>query len=220
MFHQQPRQVKGFVRPQGDVMSWRSGAQLFGEIWPLVKVRIPDRGRRQEFLRQMLAIFLEWDVDPESVADVHAEVREALAALGAEVGEPSNGGAVAGCVRDLSSPAEKDRVTAAQALEFFVHQAADPAKAAGVALCALASALRDTSVKVRRAAAQSILELVGGDFALPSEARKKLATALDEDEVVKKRVGLIMKRVEKSEQRRAGRTRLLPASSRGRTAES
>jgi adenine-specific DNA methylase len=189
-------------------VSWLSGAQLFGEIWPLVEGRIRDRRRRQEFLRQMLALFLEWDVDPETVADVHAEVREALAALGVEVDEPSSGDDVAASVRQLSSPVEKARVSAAEALEFFVHQADNPAAAAGVALGALASAMRDTSVKVRRAAADSIVELVAADFALPSEARKKLtAAASDEDEVVRKRVALIMKQVEKSKKRRAVRNR-------------
>lgn len=184
-------------------MSWRAGAQLFGEIWPLLQVRIPERRLRKEFLRQLLALFLEWDVDPENLADLHAEVREGLTALGVAVDEPSKGeDDVGGCVDQLGSPVEKARVTAAQAIEFFVHQADDPSNAAGVASRALVRALGDPSVKVRRAAAKSIEGLVADDFALPGGTRKQLqAAASDEDEVVRKRVARALKRLEQSAQR-------------------
>jgi hypothetical protein len=185
------------------------GAELFGEIWPLLQVHIPDRARRQEFLRQMLALFLEWDVDPENVAGLHPEIRSVLAALGVAVDEAGSGeDDVAGCVRQLADPAEKARVTAAQALAFFVHQASNPDNAAGVALRALAGALRDASVKVRRAAAKSIAELLADDFLLPSEVRAHLeAAASERDEVVRKRVAGALKRVEKTGRSKAGRTR-------------
>jgi hypothetical protein len=189
-------------------MSWRSGAQLFGEMWPLLQARIPDRGLRQEFLGRLLALFLEWDVDPETIADLHPEVRQALAVLGVDVaGDPPEGDEVAGCVRQLASPEEKARVTAAQAIESFVHQAPVPARAAGVALRGLVGALRDASPKVRRAAANSIESLLKEKFALPGPARPGLEEALaDPDEVVRKRVARAIKRIAASG-KRAGRPR-------------
>jgi HEAT repeat protein len=180
-------------------MSWRNGTQLFGEIWPLIRVHIPDRTQRQEFLRQLLAILLEWDVDPDTVADMHTEVRTALVALGAVVGEPAiSGDDVAACVRQMSNPNEKERVTAAQAIAFFVQQADNPRNAAVVALQALVDSLQDESVKVRRAAAKSIDDLLADGFALSGNDLKRLKkVGPDKDEVVKKRVASALKRAEK-----------------------
>jgi hypothetical protein len=178
-------------------VSWRSGAQLFAEIWPLLQARIPDARMRRQFLGQLLTLFLEWDVDPETVADLHPEVRQALAVLGEVVQEESTEDAdVARCTEHLASPEEKVRVNTAQALEFAVHQAADPAQAAQVALLALVGALRDSSRKVRRAAAQSIDSLLAEKFTLPRRARKGLEEALtDEDPVVRKRIAKALKRL-------------------------
>lgn len=185
-------------------MSWRSGAQLFADIWPHIQARVRDRALRQEFLGQLLPIFLEWDADPESIAEVHAEVREALIALGAEVSEPSDAEEdVADCIRQLSNADEKTRADAAEALEFFVHQADDPGKTAVMALRALLKALRDASVKVRRAAASSIVELVP-DFGASKEVRRKLMqAAADNDPIVRKRIADAIKKAEKSGKGRA-----------------
>jgi hypothetical protein len=190
-------------------VSWRSGSSLFREMWPLPQARIPDARLRQEFLGRILALFLEWDVDPENLADLHTEVCQALADLGSEVDVDSRGvDDVACCVRQFASAAEKDRVTAAQAIEFDVHQAADPAEAATVALRALVGALRDASLKVRRAAAKSIESLLADKFPLPSQAMKGLEEAAsDEDEIVRKRIAKAMKRIETSTKRDTGRTR-------------
>lgn len=190
-------------------MSWRSGAQLFGEFWPLVQAHIAERGRRQEFLRQILALFLQWDVDPENIADLHPEVREALTALGESVDESSKGeDEISSCVQQLSSPAEKDRVAAAQALAFFVHQADDPDKAAEATFRVLINVLQDVSMKVRRAAAKSIDDLLSDGFPLPRKCLNKLrGRPSAEDAIVRKRVASALKRVEKSAKGQPGPSR-------------
>jgi hypothetical protein len=187
-------------------VSWRSGAQLFGEIWPLLQARIPDPALRREFLGPLLALFLEWDTDPEDLADLHPEVRQALVVLGAVENSADTEAAeregVAGCVRSLKSRDERERITAAQAMEFFVAQAEVPARAAAVALRVLVSALRDASPKVRRAAAKAIEGLLAEKFTLPRRARPGLEQALsDEDEVVRKRVAKAIKRLGISDSR-------------------
>jgi HEAT repeat protein len=190
-------------------MSWRSGAKLFTEMWPLLQARIPESARRQEFLGRLLALFLEWDVDPENLADLHSEVRQALVALGATVEEePGHAFDIVRCAQYLTSPVEKIRVTTAQAIEFYVHQADDPVQAAPVALLALVGALGDSSLKVRRAAAKSIESLVAQEFAFPEKARKALEEALaDKDELVRRRVASTLRRIGAPGTRETGRTK-------------
>lgn len=184
-------------------MSWRSGSKLFREVWPLLQTHLPKRAERQEFLQELLKLMLEWDLDADDVADVHSEVRTALTTLGVSLSNTTEGDAkadtdVMACVRQLSSKSEKDRATAAQAVEFFVSQATDSATAADFALRGLVGAMKDTSVKVRRAAAKSIDGLLASGYAMPDSLRKALAGAAnDEDEMVKKRVASALKRAEK-----------------------
>ena len=171
-------------------MSWRAGAKLFADVWPHVRSNVRDRATREEFLGQFLGLFLEWDVDPADLADLDPEVRRALAALGSPVeAADDSGDDVSACVRELASAAEKDRITAAQAIEFFVHQTDNSEAAATIALKALANALADTSVKVRRSAAGSLDTLLADGFRLPATARKRLeAAARDTDPAVRKKV--------------------------------
>jgi hypothetical protein len=180
-------------------MSWRSGSTLFHELWPLLQTHLPDRKRRQEFLRPLLKQFLDWDTDPENLADLDPEVRQALTALGAlapaKPAPAAPADDVTCCLRQLTSPVEKERATAAKALEFFIRQADDPPSAAATGLAALAAALRDASATVRRAAANSIEQLLADDFPLPKTARPALEAALaDSDELVRKRIAKILKR--------------------------
>ena len=69
-------------------MSWRSGSKLFIEIWPAVQANIPDRQLRIEFTAELLRLFVENDMDPYDVEDVHPEVRAAMRRAGMEFVEP------------------------------------------------------------------------------------------------------------------------------------
>ena len=58
-------------------MSWRTGAELFREVWPVIQAHIRDKRQRREFTAGLLRLLVEHDVDPADVADVHPEVRAA-----------------------------------------------------------------------------------------------------------------------------------------------
>jgi hypothetical protein len=70
-------------------MSWRTGSELFGEMWPLIHGKVKPAGLRKEFVRDILAVFLEYDVDPYDLEDVHAEVAGALQQLRKQSGQDS-----------------------------------------------------------------------------------------------------------------------------------
>ena len=55
-------------------MSWRAGASLFREMWPLIQAHIPEEEFRVEFLRDLLLLFFSCDVDPTDVRGLHPEV--------------------------------------------------------------------------------------------------------------------------------------------------
>jgi hypothetical protein len=62
-------------------VAWRTGARLFQEIWPLVLARVEPDEFREEFVRDLLALFLECDVDPTDLEGLHPEVDRALQSL-------------------------------------------------------------------------------------------------------------------------------------------
>jgi hypothetical protein len=64
-------------------MAWRTGAQLFSEMWPLIKARVKPDDFRAEFVETLLAYFLECDVDPDDLEGLDPEVDRALARLNA-----------------------------------------------------------------------------------------------------------------------------------------
>ena len=64
-------------------MAWRTGAQLFAEMWPLIKARVKPDDFRAEFVHTLLAYFLECDVDPDDLEGLDPEVDAALARLNA-----------------------------------------------------------------------------------------------------------------------------------------
>ncbi len=66
-------------------MGWRTGSTLFLEIWPLVEARIPDREQRVDFTARLLRLFVDDDMDPYDVEDVHADVRAALRQIGVDL---------------------------------------------------------------------------------------------------------------------------------------
>ena len=69
-------------------MSWRSGSQLFIEIWPAIQTNIPDRQYRIEFTAKLLSLFVDDDMDPFDVEDIHPDIRAAMRHAGIEIAEP------------------------------------------------------------------------------------------------------------------------------------
>ena len=63
-------------------MSWRSGADLFAAMWPLIREKIPDEEHRRDFTARLLAIMIEDDLDPYNVEDIDPEVHDILKTLG------------------------------------------------------------------------------------------------------------------------------------------
>jgi hypothetical protein len=62
-------------------MSWRTGAKLFREIWPLVLKHEPKGEFRSQFASDLLDLFLGCDVDPSDIRGIHPEVDRALARI-------------------------------------------------------------------------------------------------------------------------------------------
>jgi hypothetical protein len=69
-------------------MSWRTGSTLFIEMWPLIQKNISDREERVEFTAQLLEIFINQDMDPFDVEDVHPDIRAAMRTADIEISEP------------------------------------------------------------------------------------------------------------------------------------
>ena len=69
-------------------MSWRTGSKLFIEVWPLIQSNIPDQEERVEFTGELLQVFVNGDMDPWSVEDIHPDVRAAMRHAGIEISEP------------------------------------------------------------------------------------------------------------------------------------
>lgn len=172
-------------------MSWRAGAELFADVWPLIRTRVRNKRQRQEITAGLLRLLVEHDVDPSDVADIHPEVRAALAAIGVEVqesGDDVSDEAVAGCIHQLEATDATARATAAEALRHFVPEASEPNKAAAAALPALARVLDDPVSKVRRQAAMSIRVLVRAGYPISSKVVARLRATMWDDEVVTSRV--------------------------------
>lgn len=66
-------------------MSWRDGAKLFCDIWPLIQLHVREDDFRKEFLRDLIEFFIDCDVDGTDLRRVHTEIDQALDSLG--VGE-------------------------------------------------------------------------------------------------------------------------------------
>jgi hypothetical protein len=67
-------------------MSWRAGARLFRDIWPLIQVHVPEKEFRAEFTRDLLDFFLQCDMDGADPRRIHPEINKALDELGASEG--------------------------------------------------------------------------------------------------------------------------------------
>jgi hypothetical protein len=60
-------------------MSWRAGAKLFREMWPLIQRNVPGDDFRAEFVRDF---FQRCDMDGTDLRRVHPEIDKALDDLG------------------------------------------------------------------------------------------------------------------------------------------
>jgi hypothetical protein len=57
-------------------------------MWPLIEANVPDREPRIEFTARLLRLFVEGDMDPYEVEDLHPDVRAAMRRAGIELAEP------------------------------------------------------------------------------------------------------------------------------------
>jgi hypothetical protein len=64
------------------MMSWRAGARLFREIWPLIQVHVPEDDFREEFIKNLLGYFMDCDMDGTDLRRLHPEIDKALDELG------------------------------------------------------------------------------------------------------------------------------------------
>ena len=62
-------------------MSWRAGAKLFREMWPLIQRNIPEDDFRAEFIRDLIDFFQGCDMDGTDLRRIHPEIDKALDAL-------------------------------------------------------------------------------------------------------------------------------------------
>lgn len=66
-------------------MSWRAGAKLFRETWPLIQANVPEPEFRTAFVKDLLVFFMDCDMDGTDLRRFHPEIDKALDELG--VGE-------------------------------------------------------------------------------------------------------------------------------------
>jgi hypothetical protein len=67
-------------------MSWRAGAKLFLDVFPLIQRHIPEDDFRAEFVRDLIDFFQQCDMDGTDLRRVHPEIEKALNELGVNEG--------------------------------------------------------------------------------------------------------------------------------------
>jgi hypothetical protein len=67
-------------------MSWRAGARLFRDIWPLIQLHVPDQPFRAEFIRDLIDFLQKCDLDGTDLRRLHPEIDTALDELGVDEG--------------------------------------------------------------------------------------------------------------------------------------
>jgi hypothetical protein len=67
-------------------MSWRAGARLFREIWPLIQRHVPEDEFRAEFVRDLLDFFQRCDMDGTDLRRFDPEIDKALDELDVDEG--------------------------------------------------------------------------------------------------------------------------------------
>jgi hypothetical protein len=66
-------------------MSWRTGADLFWDFWPKVKAGIRDDEHRAAFAGELVALFLDHDVDPLDLRGTDPEIDRIMDELDPEL---------------------------------------------------------------------------------------------------------------------------------------
>ena len=66
-------------------MSWRTGADLFWDFWPKVKASITDDEHRAAFASELVALFLDDDVDPGDLRGADPEIDRIMDELDPEL---------------------------------------------------------------------------------------------------------------------------------------
>jgi hypothetical protein len=67
-------------------MSWRAGAKLFRDIFPLIKRQVPEEEFRAEFVRDLIVFFQHCDMDATDLRRTDPEIEKALDELGVSEG--------------------------------------------------------------------------------------------------------------------------------------
>jgi len=67
-------------------MSWRAGARLFRDMWPLIQAHVHEDDFRADFVRDLLEYFMNCDMDGTDLRRVHPEIDAALDDLGVDEG--------------------------------------------------------------------------------------------------------------------------------------
>ena len=67
-------------------MSWRAGATLFREIFPLIQRHVPEDDFRAEFVRDLIDFFQRCDMYGAELRRIHPDIEKALDELGVNEG--------------------------------------------------------------------------------------------------------------------------------------
>ena len=67
-------------------MSWRAGAKLFRDMWPLIQTHVPEVDFRAELVKDLLSLFMDGDMDGTDLRRMHPEIDKALDDLGVSDG--------------------------------------------------------------------------------------------------------------------------------------
>ena len=55
-------------------MSWRTGGRIFIRIWPIIKEEIDDKEERKQFVKNLLDLFIMYDVDQYDLEGIDSEL--------------------------------------------------------------------------------------------------------------------------------------------------
>jgi hypothetical protein len=55
-------------------MSWRNGTVILCEILPIIRKNIPEDDIRKDFLKDLLELFLKYDLDPCDLTEIDDEI--------------------------------------------------------------------------------------------------------------------------------------------------
>lgn len=59
-------------------MSWRTGGGIFIRIWPIIKEEIGDKEERKQFTKDLLELFVKYDVDQYDLEGIDSELNNII----------------------------------------------------------------------------------------------------------------------------------------------